>query len=95
MRGSFPRGGESVFSLVLVAGRRVNGSGGGSASGHRRAGDTGGIEVPTSPQSALCGAAGIGGVSKIVARRGGAPGLHFYTLNQAGLTSTIWQRLGL
>jgi methylenetetrahydrofolate reductase (NADPH) len=26
---------------------------------------------------------------------GGAPGLHFYTLNQAGLTSTIWQRLGL
>ncbi|MDP2787796.1 MAG: methylenetetrahydrofolate reductase [NAD(P)H] [Pseudomonadota bacterium] len=27
--------------------------------------------------------------------RGGAPGLHFYTLNQAGLTSTIWQRLGL
>jgi methylenetetrahydrofolate reductase (NADPH) len=27
--------------------------------------------------------------------RGGAPGLHFYTLNQAGLTSTIWQRLGI
>jgi methylenetetrahydrofolate reductase (NADPH) len=27
--------------------------------------------------------------------RAGAPGLHFYTLNQAGLTSTIWQRLGL
>ncbi|MGE5130862.1 MAG: methylenetetrahydrofolate reductase, partial [Sphingomonadaceae bacterium] len=25
----------------------------------------------------------------------GAPGLHFYTLNQAGLTSTLWQRLGL
>ena len=25
----------------------------------------------------------------------GAPGLHFYTLNQAGLTTTIWQRLGL
>ena len=25
----------------------------------------------------------------------GAPGLHFYTLNQAALTSTIWQRLGL
>ncbi len=24
-----------------------------------------------------------------------APGLHFYTLNQAGLTSTLWQRLGL
>ena len=26
---------------------------------------------------------------------GGAPGLHFYTLNQAGPSSTIWQRLGL
>ncbi len=26
---------------------------------------------------------------------GGAPGLHFYTLNLAGPTSTIWQRLGL
>jgi methylenetetrahydrofolate reductase (NADPH) len=25
----------------------------------------------------------------------GAPGLHFYTLNQAGLTTTIWQRLGI
>jgi len=27
--------------------------------------------------------------------REGAPGLHFYTLNQAGPTTTIWQRLGL
>ncbi|MBX9810001.1 MAG: methylenetetrahydrofolate reductase [NAD(P)H] [Burkholderiales bacterium] len=27
--------------------------------------------------------------------RNGAPVLHFYTLNQAGLTTTIWQRLGL
>jgi methylenetetrahydrofolate reductase (NADPH) len=27
--------------------------------------------------------------------QGGAPGLHFYTLNQAGIVSTIWQRLGL
>jgi methylenetetrahydrofolate reductase (NADPH) len=26
---------------------------------------------------------------------GGAPGLHFYTLNQPGLTTAIWQRLGL
>ncbi|MFN3751036.1 MAG: methylenetetrahydrofolate reductase [NAD(P)H] [Thiobacillus sp.] len=26
---------------------------------------------------------------------GGAPGLHFYTMNQAGPCTTIWQRLGL
>jgi methylenetetrahydrofolate reductase (NADPH) len=26
---------------------------------------------------------------------GGAPGLHFFTLNQAGLTTEIWQRLKL
>ena len=26
---------------------------------------------------------------------GGAPGLHVYTMNQAGPTSTLWQRLGL
>jgi methylenetetrahydrofolate reductase (NADPH) len=25
----------------------------------------------------------------------GAPGLHFYTMNSAALTSTVWQRLGL
>jgi methylenetetrahydrofolate reductase (NADPH) len=25
----------------------------------------------------------------------GAPGLHFYTMNSAGLVSTLWQRLGL
>jgi methylenetetrahydrofolate reductase (NADPH) len=27
--------------------------------------------------------------------RAGAPGLHFYTLNQPGLTTAIWKRLGL
>lgn len=27
--------------------------------------------------------------------KAGAPGLHFYTMNQAAATTTIWQRLGL
>ncbi len=27
--------------------------------------------------------------------KAGAPGLHFYTMNQAALTAAIWQRLGL
>ena len=31
--------------------------------------------------------------ARLVSR--GSPGLHFYTLNQASLTTTIWQRLGL
>ncbi len=40
---------------------------------------------------------GLDVVTDLAARllEGGAPGLHFYTLNQAGLSSTIWQRLGI
>jgi methylenetetrahydrofolate reductase (NADPH) len=40
---------------------------------------------------------GLDFVTGLCARllEGGAPGLHFYALNQASLTSTIWQRLGL
>ena len=47
--------------------------------------------------SAAVRAFGLDVVTELCARLldRGAPGLHFYTLNQAGLTSTIWQRLGL
>ena len=40
---------------------------------------------------------GLDVVTKLCAEllAGGAPGLHFYTMNQATLTSTICQRLGL
>jgi hypothetical protein len=52
--------------------------GGGSYRGTRSFG--GGLDVVTT----LC--------ERLL--RHGAPGLHFYTLNQAGLTNTIMQRLG-
>ena len=47
--------------------------------------------------SASVRAFGLDVVTELCARllAGGAPGLHFYTLNQAGLTSTICQRLGV
>ncbi len=47
--------------------------------------------------SASIRAFGLDVVTDVAARllEGGAPGLHFYTLNQAGLSSTIWQRLGI
>jgi len=46
--------------------------------------------------SAAIRAFGLDAVAELCARliEGGAPGLHFYSLNQAGLTTAIWQRLG-
>ncbi|MCX7175684.1 MAG: methylenetetrahydrofolate reductase [NAD(P)H] [Proteobacteria bacterium] len=68
--------------------------------------DTCGAEIPRWMRRKLEGfgddaasirAFGLDVVTEMCARllAGGAPGLHFYTLNQAGLTTTIWQRLGL
>ena len=46
--------------------------------------------------SASIRAFGLDVVTDLCARliAGGAPGLHFYSLNQAALTTAIWQRLG-
>jgi methylenetetrahydrofolate reductase (NADPH) len=68
--------------------------------------DTCGAEIPRwirkrlesyGEDSASIRAFGLDVVTDLCDRllKGGAPGLHFYTLNSAGLTSTIWQRLGL
>ncbi|MFA6312301.1 MAG: methylenetetrahydrofolate reductase [NAD(P)H] [Sterolibacterium sp.] len=68
--------------------------------------DTCGAEIPRWMRKKLEGygddaasirAFGLDVVTEMCARllAGGAPGLHFYTLNQAGLTTAIWERLGL
>lgn len=68
--------------------------------------DVCGAEIPRWIRSKLEGygddtasikAFGLDVVTQLCERllRHGAPGLHFYTMNQAGPVSTIWQRLGL
>lgn len=68
--------------------------------------DTCGAEIPRwirkklegySDDSASIQAFGLDVVTNLCERllKAGAPGLHFYTLNSANLTSIIWQRLSL
>lgn len=68
--------------------------------------DTCGAEIPRwirkklegySDDSASIQAFGLDVVTDLCERllKAGAPGLHFYTLNSASLTSIIWQRLNL
>ena len=77
-----------------------------SASGLARFSDNCGAEIPRWIRRKLEGfgddtaslrAFGLDVVTDLCAGliEGGVPGLHFYTLNSAALTSTIWQRLGL
>jgi methylenetetrahydrofolate reductase (NADPH) len=77
-----------------------------SASGLARFSDNCGAEIPRwirrrlesyGDDSASIRAFGLDVVTALCERllARGAPGLHFYTLNQAPLTAAIWQRLGL
>jgi methylenetetrahydrofolate reductase (NADPH) len=77
-----------------------------SASGLARFSDNCGAEIPRWIRKKLEGfgddtasvrAFGLDVVTALCARlvEDGVPGLHFYTLNSASLTSAIWQRLGL
>jgi methylenetetrahydrofolate reductase (NADPH) len=77
-----------------------------SASGLARFSDNCGAEIPRwmrrrlesfGDDHASVRAFGLDVVTELCARliEGGVPGLHFYTLNTAALTTTIWQRLGL
>jgi methylenetetrahydrofolate reductase (NADPH) len=77
-----------------------------SASGLARFSDNCGAEIPRwirrklesfGDDSASVRAFGLDVVTELCAGliKDGVPGLHFYTLNSAALTSTIWHRLGL
>jgi len=77
-----------------------------SASGLARFSDNCGAEIPRwirkklesfGDDSASVRAFGLDVVTALCASliERGVPGLHFYTLNSAALTSTIWKRLGL
>ena len=71
--GVFPRGGESNFTLVFVDDVPVNAFGGEFDFAHLSTANVERIEVVRGPQSALFGSNAIGGVVRIVTRRGGAP----------------------
>lgn len=77
-----------------------------SASGLARFSDNCGAEIPRwirrrledfGDDSASVRAFGLDVVTELCAGliEDGVPGLHFYTLNAAALTSTIWHRLGI
>jgi methylenetetrahydrofolate reductase (NADPH) len=77
-----------------------------SASGLARFSDNCGAEIPRwirrklesfGDDHASVRAFGLDVVTQLCAGliEDGVPGLHFYTLNSAALTTTIWQRLGL
>jgi outer membrane cobalamin receptor len=67
----FPRGGESNYTLVFIDGVQVNEFGGQFDFAHLSTDSIERIEVVRGPQSALFGSNAIGGVVRIVTRRGG------------------------
>lgn len=68
---SFPRGGESDYTLLIVDGVRMNTFGGGLDLAHLSTAGVERIEVTRGPQSALYGADAIGGVVDVVSRASG------------------------
>lgn len=71
--GVFPRGGESNFTLVFVDDVPVNAFGGEFDFAHLSTENVDRIEIVRGPQSALFGSNAIGGVVRVITRRGGAP----------------------
>ena len=92
--GVFPRGGESNYTLVLIDGVPVNDFGGDFDFGQASTANADRIEIVRGPQSALFGSNAIGGVVRIVTRRGGPPsaqvsleGGHFDTTRMSASTA--------
>jgi outer membrane cobalamin receptor len=71
--GIFPRGGESNFTLVVVDDMPVNAFGGEFDFAHLSTANVERVEVVRGPQSSLFGSNAIGGVVRVITRRGGAP----------------------
>jgi outer membrane cobalamin receptor len=71
--GVFPRGGESNFTLVFVDDVPVNAFGGEFDFAHLPTVNVDRIEIVRGPQSALFGSNAMGGVVRVVTRRGGPP----------------------
>ncbi len=71
----FPRGGGSDYTLVLVDGMRANSFGGGYDFAHLSVDNIDRIEIVRGAQSAVFGSDAVGGVVRVVTRRGGRPRL--------------------
>ena len=88
----FPRGGGSNYTLVLVDGMRANSFGGGYDFAHLSVGNLDRIEIVRGPQGAVFGSDAIGGVVRVVTRRGGRPRLE--GLVEGGGLGTVRSTVG-
>jgi outer membrane cobalamin receptor len=73
LTSTFPRGGESNYTLVYIDGIQVNAFGGGFDFAHLSTTNLDRIEIVRGPQSALYGSNAIGAVLRAVTREGGSP----------------------
>lgn len=88
----FPRGGGSDYTLVLVDGMRANSFGGGYDFAHLSVDNIDRIEIVRGPQSAVFGTDAVGGVVRVVTRRGGRPRLE--GLVEGGGLGTVRSTVG-
>ena len=73
LTSTFPRGGESDYSLVFIDGVQANAFGGGFDFAQVSLNNVDRIEIVRGAQSALYGSNAIGSVVRIITRRGGGP----------------------